>query len=515
MIVISFTHDLKTKLVLFVFLSLISSYINADYSNQRITICSSSSCPPDLETSSCRDSAHEFMPVCNSQIGSCFFVKGYAFNDPNDPTHCSAYFYNVHRLRINGIAYEKNRGFCPQCIYEGSVHPGTGNNFQTQADYQSSMPGGLEFKRYYNSTGGGNITEFGGSWRANYWQSIELKFHDLAYVYRPDGKRYDYDDLNDPNDEWRGDNDVVERLQAIMNGSTRTGWRYTLKDDTVEEYDVNGKLISITNRASQVQTLTYDLSSANGGDDDPATLDQVTGPFGRKLSFSYDSNGKLVTFTDPDNQEYHYTYHSTGNIETVTYPDETPLDNTDNPVRTYHYENLDDFPTHLTGITDETGKRVASWEYDFWGRTIVSERGGGAERLQFSYNSDISTTVTDEQGRSQTYHLSKQHNYFQATQIDNGPCSNCGEQFKNTSFDGNGFVSSRTDFNGNTTTFTHDSNGLETSRTEAVGTPQERIITTEWHPTFRLPTKITEPGKVTTFTYDTQGRLLDRKESSI
>ncbi|MGH8571940.1 MAG: hypothetical protein ACREX8_05105, partial [Gammaproteobacteria bacterium] len=76
-----------------------------------------------------------------------------------------------------------------------------------------------------------------------------------------------------------------------------------------------------------------------------------------------------------------------------------------------------------------------------------------------------------------------------------------------------GFVASRTDFNGQTTLYSHDARGLERSRTEALGTPEARTITTEWHPRFRLPITITEPGKESTFTYDTAGRLLTRTET--
>ena len=51
---------------------------------------------------------------------------------------------------------------------------------------------------------------------------------------------------------------------------------------------------------------------------------------------------------------------------------------------------------------------------------------------------------------------------------------------------------------------------LETSRTEAYGTPRARTITTQWHSTFRLPTQIDEPGKRTTFTHDANGNVLTK-----
>lgn len=54
---------------------------------------------------------------------------------------------------------------------------------------------------------------------------------------------------------------------------------------------------------------------------------------------------------------------------------------------------------------------------------------------------------------------------------------------------------------------------MEVSRTEAFGTAAERTITTTWHPVFRKPTEIVEPGKTTTFTYDALGHLLSRTET--
>ncbi len=42
--------------------------------------------------------------------------------------------------------------------------------------------------------------------------------------------------------------------------------------------------------------------------------------------------------------------------------------------------------------------------------------------------------------------------------------------------------------------------------TDAAAIPQEHTITTEWHADFILPTKITEPEKITEYTYDAQGQ---------
>lgn len=67
-----------------------------------------------------------------------------------------------------------------------------------------------------------------------------------------------------------------------------TGYLLTDANDTVESYDANGKLQSITNRNGVVQTLSYDSSGR---------LSSVTDNFGHSLSLSYDSDNHLLLVT--------------------------------------------------------------------------------------------------------------------------------------------------------------------------------------------------------------------------
>lgn len=183
----------------------------------------------------------------------------------------------------------------------------------------------------------------------------------------------------------------------------------------------------------------------------------------------------------------------------MTYPDNTS--------KTYHYENTN-FPHHLTGITDENGIRFATWEYDSEGRAISSEHAFSVEKETLDFSTPDQVTVTNPLGKQTTYHFTTLHGVKKVTQVEGHASNNCAAANQAYTYDANGYMASATDWEGNVTTYTHDARGLEVSRTEASGTPQERTITTEWHADFRLPTKITEPGKVTEFTYDTQGRLL-------
>ena len=400
---------------------------------------------------------------------------------------------------------------CPHCPPKGDpVHVGTGNVFLEEVDYRGAGPFPLLLSRHYNSSTVAASGSAGQHWRTSYDRSLRMAADTLTEIYRPDGmvNKYQYS-----NNAWTAMPDITDRLVEITDGAgNRTGWRYILADDTVEEYNMSGQLVLITNRAGLTQTLVYDLDSAQGGDGNPETLDTVTDNFGRKLSFTYDTSGRISTLTDPAGGIYSYAYDVNGNLLSVTYPDGTPGDNSDNPARTYHYEDPN-FNHALTGITDENGNRIATWGYDTKSRAVFSEHAGGTERVDLVYNADGTTTVTDSLGHSRTYHFQYLHGVVQVTQVDGDPCTDCGD-YADTTYDANGFISSRTDFNGVTTTYVHDARGLETSRTEAVGTPQERTITTQWDPVFRLPLQITEPGKITTFTYDAQGRLLERKEEA-
>jgi len=392
---------------------------------------------------------------------------------------------------------------------------GTGNKFQIETDYVSSIPGGLNYRRYYNTQISGYPGRYGVGWTADYWPRIvHVTQGDGMEVWREDGKRYKF---WLENSVWVGDNDTFVQLEEIKDSQgVRTGWYLTLANDTVEEYwdDGNvGRPIAITNRTGLKTTLEYNLTSAEGGDDQIATLDRVTDAFGRTLTFHYDGNS-LSHVLDPSGNKIVYERDLSGNITSVTYPDETPFDNNDNPKRLYHYEDTN-FPNHLTGITDENNNRFATWAYDTQGRAISSEHANGIERIELTYNSDGSTTTTDSHGFIQTYTFNIKNGLVKLDTLTKVPCASCTNQVQNITYDANGFVATRTDFNGNVTTFIYNARGLQTSRTEAAGTPVERTITTEWHGTFRLPTKITEPGKITKFTYDTQGRLLERKEEIV
>ncbi|MEW8057605.1 MAG: RHS repeat domain-containing protein, partial [Candidatus Thiodiazotropha sp.] len=89
-------------------------------------------------------------------------------------------------------------------------------------------------------------------------------------------------------------------------------------------------------------------------------------------------------------------------------------------------------------------------------------------------------------------------------------CSSGGTQAY--TYDTNGFVASKTDWEGNITTYTRDAQGRELSRTEASGTPNARTVTTTWDTSLNKPLVITEPDRITEYTYDANGRRLSANQ---
>lgn len=361
------------------------------------------------------------------------------------------------------------------------INAATGNKLQIETDFVGAPQTQLELMRYYNSQDA-TATAFGANWRGSYHRGLVQPDSTTAKVTRADG-RVDTFTLNAG--VWQADPDVTSRLIAVTNG-----WQLVLEDDTIELYLSDGRLSTITTRAGLVTTLSYDTSTR---------LSTVTGPFGHRLLFAYDSASHVSQVTIPDGGVYRYAYDAQNNLVSVTYPD--------NAVRQYLYENAS-FPHVLTGIIDENGNRFATYAYDTQGRATSTQHAGGAELTTVTYNSDGSADVRDARNNTYGYDFTTQFDVVKPTAVSGAPVQTAGG--KAFEYDSNGFLSSRTDFNGNVTTYEHDARGLETSRTEASGTPLARTITTTWHSTFHLPTQITEPNRVTTFTYDARGNLLQK-----
>jgi len=389
------------------------------------------------------------------------------------------------------LAKSRGPSSCPAS--RNPIYPATGNKCQTETDYVGQGPLPIALRRYYNASVGPDITAFrqpagfGFFWSGEYSRSLHFSGFEPAAVsaVRQDGRIYVF---RRSGSEYQGDPDVIDRLTAITDPSgVITGWRYLVgATEETETYDAQGALLSLSDRAGVTTTFTYDANKY---------LVQATDAFGKSLSFAYDSQGRVASMTDPASNTYRYAYDSADRLVSVTFPDTR--------VRTYHYENAS-VPRLLTGITDENGQRFVTWSYDAQGRATLSERAGGADRVTVTYGTNMAA-VTDAFGQTRTYAFSPVLGINRNTAVSGPDCPSCGPASQ--AVDANGNAAARVDWNGNRTNYSYDlARNLETQRVEgltAAGgtTPQTRTITTEWHATYRLPTRTAEPLRITTYVY--------------
>lgn len=403
-----------------------------------------------------------------------------------------------YKSRTSGGQLQCYKPIDAVCPVGNPVAPMSGVKLQTEVDYRSSADIGIELTRHYNSAGyyrPAIVSTLGFApagqrlpsdyWRHNYDRriySVTGSAEVMAIVQRHDGSMRSFDTSGNELDNRDGG---AENLQAISGG-----WKLTRADRSIETYDSTGRLQSITAATGEITSLSY---GTNG------LLSTVTGPFGHTLQFAYDSDGNVTSITTPGNTSVIYGYDGQRRLNGVTYPDST--------TRQYHYEDAND-AWLLTGITDESNNRYATYTYDSSGRVIVSQHADGADRHEFGYGTNT-TTLTDPAGTPRTLSYTNANGVFRAAS-SSAPGVGCGIT-KVSTFDAQGNLATRTDFNNNQTRYSYDSaRNLETSRTEAYGTPRARTITTQWHPQFRLPSQIDEPGRRASFGYDSNGLLLTR-----
>lgn len=289
-------------------------------------------------------------------------------------------------------------------------------------------------------------------------------------------------------------------------------WRIIRTDNTIEDYGVDGHLIKRTMLGGSF--VLYQYSSNR-------KLSLMQDNFGRTLVYSYRNDGLLDRVTLPDGLFITYNYQG-GILDSVT--------NADGTIRRYLY-NEPGFISQagaaqysLTGVIDENGARFGTYQYDSLKRATSTESAGGANKYTLYYGNGF-TSVTPPLGASYSYYFAQVAGATVVTRTNQPGGSGCGASASNMTYDTNGNIATRTDYNGNKTAYTYNlTRNLETSRTEGLTTAgaktsATRTTTTTWHPTYRLPQTITEQDtstatavtlRVTTLGYDASGNLTSR-----
>jgi len=406
---------------------------------------------------------------------------------------------------------------------------GTGNKYLVETAYVGTGSFPLFFSRVYNSADTG--------WRNNpSGRSISLGTNGTtATVQRGTGKSLVF---TQSGTTWVTDTDTTDKLVKLA-----SGWTYTNASDEIEMYNSTGYLSTIKDRRGLTQTYTYSdgTTGTNGGyvldaNGNPTTtvlpaglMIRIADASNRALNFGRDSSSRIVKLTDPAGGNYLYGYDANNNLVSVTYPDGS--------IRQYGYNEQDktgntNQPHTLTGITDkqnssDPGTRYASYWYDAQGRAVKEEHAPdlalNIDKYSLTYNTDATgnptnTVVTDPLNSARTYNFTTILGVVKSTGTNQPGGSGCGAASSALTYDANGNVTSRADFNQHKTCYAYDTQGrnLETARVEGLNSGDvcatalaattlsgdTRKISTQWHAYWRLPVKVAEPKRLTTWVYN-------------
>jgi RHS repeat-associated protein len=348
---------------------------------------------------------------------------------------------------------------------------------QFETDYDV---GGLNFSRIYRSDSTWTNNTIGTLWRTNYARTLSVSSSSASIT---DGTGATTQ-FTSAGGLWMPVNPATTAT-FFTSGSN---YLYTLADNTVEKYSSASKLTRISYQDGGGINLSYNSSGL---------LSTIANENLRQMTLTYGSTSKVSTLVTPDGN-YSYLYDANGNLTKVTKPN--------TKFRTYHYEN-GTYVNALTGITDESGVRFASFTYDASGKGTLTQHAGPSDGYTIAYGSAATSTVTNPLAKNTTYNFINFQSARQSVQVDGAASTNCVAANRYRNFDDNGWLIGATDWENNTTRYQYDARGNITKLTEATGTAQERTTTLTFASSYNLPLTVSEPGRTTTSSYDPYGRV--------
>jgi RHS repeat-associated protein len=380
------------------------------------------------------------------------------------------------------------------------IRTATGVKVQVELDYLDQSRHPLSFARNYRSdrsdriessaSGPAGLAGMGVGWRHNFAMALHAA-GDIVQLDMEDGTTVTFRPADNGTSGYWQAMTGTDTLEAAP-GNT---WVYRrASDDSVWRY-VAARLASITQRNGWVTTLAGDIAGR------PT---RVTNQFGRSLTFAYSASGQLASVTTADGQVLRYDFDTQARLAGVTHADGAR--------RAYLYENAS-LPQALTGIVDERGVRYASFAYDALGRASSTEHAGGVDRYTVSYGnggSDIGNgtrTVLAPLGAQYGLQYTLAQGVPVISSVSQPSTPGDGDAASRTQ-NPDGSVATETDFLGVTRRWGWNARQLPSSVSDAVGRPEERTVTTQWHDRLHLPLRITQEGLSIAYTYDNAGNKL-------
>ncbi|MFC4160383.1 RHS repeat domain-containing protein [Chitinimonas lacunae] len=412
------------------------------------------------------------------------------------------------------------------------INTATGNKFQREIDTLLGVP----FIRFYNSHDSGPKHQLGLGWRHN-WHARVLPVYSyfidpgIPPHMDPDWREYwNSRAANSSGPKPRLLFYRLERTDGASFSATTDGriigatdkntlkltigpTGFTVFDGVnTEHYDAKGNLVSLIEGGGKRYTLTYADKLLSQVKDDTT---------GRTLTFTY--RRETLGGIEDDWLSKVESGNASGTTGLVASFDYSPkgylakVTHADGTTRQYVHDDPER-GDKLSGLIDENGVRFATWSYNRYGAAISSEHAGGVNRYTLSFGGARgwpSTAQTSPTGATRFFNYQQigRRLLFAGNWQPGG--SGCNASTRKRTYDSAGNPQEQIDFNGNVTWFTYDpERDLEVTRIEAATSSAPRAVTTQWHATFRLPTKISANDRTVSFDYDERANLTKKTVES-
>lgn len=392
----------------------------------------------------------------------------------------------------------------------------TGNLVEDEPLFALPGPGGAdtEVTLVHNSQDG-RPTRVGTGWsfdlggRAQRFSDgsvLVVRGDGASFVHEPDGSGGFTADPGDP-----------AVLREVAGGMLEQ----TDADGTRRVYDTSdlegiGELVSVTDRAGNVTTLTYGVPD---GDDAFVPLTAITDAAGQRIDVTNDAAGRVAAFTLPDGRVWGLSYDGAGDLTTITGPD--------GRTRSFTYDGAH----RMVTATDPAGVRYLHNVYDGAGR-VVEQRDAQDNLRTWAYadapDADGLRHVvyTDNEGNPSTYWFDARYRVVRtqdtAGQVERFAYDGADRVTRFTdgegrvtryTYDARGEVATRTGPDGAVTAYTYDGAGGLTSVTEPGGEPGgadggTRSTTWALSPRGLVDAVVFADGTTATATYDAAGDVL-------
>jgi len=417
----------------------------------------------------------------------------------------------------------------------------SGAKVEAVTDYSSGGPYPIEIKRYYRSLlmpTDGNLKAMGAAWRTDivgrgmyaedsqYNVVVSREGGEQTRFLNPNGtqygawKPYSVEVWYESGSQYvQGRTDARDRLRQV-NFST---FEYTDENDRVDTFVYN-RIVKSVWKGGYQRNYSYAPDALNDAYFQPV---QISDSFGRVVNFTW-TDGRLASVSLPDGTRIDYAYEAEiangqalPGSETLTQVSRFKADGTLIDRTGYQYARGQEGTAVplLTAIVDAKGVTVDSTTYDLSGRVLSAQGPGGAGAVGIAYDDQAGTrTVTNALGQVSVHAFVREGGFnthvpslFRLKSVARQASATVPAATMSQSSDVNGFLGSRTDWNGIVTNYTRDVNGNETQRIEDFN-GLKRTVATTWSTAFHLPTQIAGPNLTINFTYDTAGRLTRREE---